>query len=210
MENSGNKILDHILRDAREQAEGIIADANKSAERVIEKQRNLALQNAEKISEALLNRAANDADIIRGKVSTKIKKQADWIVLSEKNRLIASVLGEVKIKLMNMQKSEEYISYIKKLIVNAGIILDGGVLEVILSENDSKLVQFDVLEKEISDRSGVHTHLKVSQQKNNAVGVIVKTEDDKIFVDNTIEAILGRREKELRLIIARFLFNNMD
>ena len=210
MENSGNKILDHILRDAREQAEGIIADANKSAERVIEKQRNLALQNAEKISEALLNRAANDADIIRGKVSIKIKKQADWIVLSEKNRLIASVLGEVKIKLMNMQKSEEYISYIKKLIVNAGIILDGGVLEVILSENDSKLVQFDVLEKEISDRSGVHTHLKVSQQKNNAVGVIVKTEDDKIFVDNTIEAILGRREKELRLIIARFLFNNMD
>jgi len=210
MENSGNKILDHILRDAREQAEGIIADANKSAERVIEKQRNLALQNAEKISEALLNRAVNDADIIRGKVSIKIKKQADWIVLSEKNRLIASVLGEVKIKLMNMQKSEEYISYIKKLIVNAGIILDGGVLEVILSENDSKLVQFDVLEKEISDRSGVHTHLKVSQQKNNAVGVIVKTEDDKIFVDNTIEAILGRREKELRLIIARFLFNNMD
>ena len=81
------------------------------------------------------------------------------------------------------------------------------MLEVILSENDSKLVQFVILEKEISDRSGVQTQLKVYEQKNNAVGVIVKTEDDKIFVDNTIEAILGRREKELRLKIARFLFN---
>ena len=115
MENSGNKILDHILRDAREHAEGIIADANKSAERVIEKQRNLALQNAEKISDALLNRAANDADIIRGKVSITIKKQADWIVLSEKNRLIDSVIDQLKIKLINMQKSEEYISYIQEV-----------------------------------------------------------------------------------------------
>ena len=32
MENSGNKILDRILKDAREKAESIIADAKKSAE----------------------------------------------------------------------------------------------------------------------------------------------------------------------------------
>lgn len=210
MENSGNKILDRILKDAREQAEGVIADANKSAERVIEKQKQLAFQNAEKNVEALLNRAANDADIIRGKVSIAIKKQADWIVLSEKNRLINSVLDEVKNKLNNMQKSEKYIHFLKKLIIDAGTVLDGGTLQVILNENDSKLVQFDELEKEISDRSGAQTQLKVSEQKNSSVGVIVKTEDDKIFVDNTIEAILNRREKELRLKIARFLFTNMD
>lgn len=210
MENSGNKILDRILKDAREQAEGVIADANKSAERVIEKQKQLAFQNAEKNVEALLNRAANDADIIRGKVSIDIKKQADWIVLSEKNRLINSVLDEVKNKLNNMQKSEKYIHFLKKLIIDAGTVLDGGTLQVILNENDSKLVQFDELEKEISDRSGAQTQLKVSEQKNSPVGVIVKTEDNKIFVDNTIEAILNRREKELRLKIARFLFTNMD
>ena len=87
-----------------------------------------------------MKRAANDADIIRGKVSIKIKKQADWIVLSEKNRLIASVLDEVKNKLMNMQKSEKYITVLEKLIVDAGTVLDGGMLEVMLNENDSKLV----------------------------------------------------------------------
>ncbi len=62
---------------------------------------------------ALLKRAANDADIIRGKVSIEIKRQAGWIVLSEKNRLITSVLDEVKNRLVNMQKSEKYVRFLR-------------------------------------------------------------------------------------------------
>lgn len=211
MESSVNEILDRILKDAREQAESIIADAKKSAETVIEKQRQSARQNAEKKASSLLKRAENDADIIRGKVSTDIKRQAGWIVLSEKNRLITSVLNETKNRLVNMQKSEKYVTVLDKLIVDSGTVLGGGMLEVVLNENDSTLaLKFDKLEKEISDRSGIRTQLKFSEQKTKDVGVIVKTIDDQIFVDNTFEAILSRRERELRLKIARILFNNMD
>jgi vacuolar-type H+-ATPase subunit E/Vma4 len=211
MESSGKEILDRILKDAREKAESIIVDARKSAETVIEKQRQSARQNAEKKATSLLKRAANDADIIRGKVSTDIKRQAGWIVLSEKNRLITSVLNEAKKRLVNMQKSEDYVTVLEKLIVHASTVLGGGMLEVVLNENDSKLaIKFDKLEKEISDRSGVRTQLEVSEQKTKDVGVIVKTIDDQIFVDNTFEAILSRRERELRLKIARILFSNME
>jgi vacuolar-type H+-ATPase subunit E/Vma4 len=211
MESSGKEILDRILKDAREKAESIIVDARKSAETVIEKQRQSARQNAEKKAASLLKRAANDADIIRGKVSTDIKRQAGWIVLSEKNRLITSVLNEAKKRLVNMQKSEDYVTVLEKLIVHASTVLGGGMLEVVLNENDSKLaIKFDKLEKEISDRSGVRTQLEVSEQKTKDVGVIVKTIDDQIFVDNTFEAILSRRERELRLKIARILFSNME
>ena len=210
MESSGKEILDRIMKDAREKAESSIADARKSAETVIEKQRQAARQNAEKKASALLKRAENDADIIKGKVSTDIKRQAGWIVLSEKNRLITSVLNEAKNRLVNMQKSEKYVRVLDKLIVDAGTVLGGGMLEVVLNENDSTLpLKFDKLEKEISDRSGVRTQLKVAEQKTTAVGVIVKTMDDQIFVDNTFEAILSRRERELRLKIARILFSNM-
>jgi vacuolar-type H+-ATPase subunit E/Vma4 len=211
MENSGNEILDLILKDARETAESIIADAKKFAETVIEKQRQSARQKAEKKAFSLLKRATNDSEIIRGKVSTDIKRQAGWIVLAEKNRLITSVLDEAKNRLVNMQKSEKYVTVLEKFVVDACTVLGGGMLEVVLNENDSRLtLKFDKLEKEISDRSGVRTLLKVSEQKTKAVGVIVKTVDDQIVVDNTFEAILCRREKELRLKIARILFNNMD
>ena len=211
MESSGNEILDRILKDASEKAESIIVDARKSAKATIEKQRQSARQNAEKKVSVLLKRAENDAEIIRGKVSTDIKRQAGWIVLSEKNRLITNVLNEAKNRLVNMQKSEKYVTVLEKLIVDAGTVLGGGMLEVVLNENDSTLaLKFDKLEKEISDKSGVQTQLKVSEQKTKDVGVIVKTIDDQIFVDNTFEAIISRRERELRLKVARILFSNMD
>ena len=210
MESSGNEIIDQILTDANEEAENIVKDAQTSAETIIQQQRQSARLSTEKKVQSLLKRAENDADIIRGKVSTDIKMQAGWIVLSEKNRLITSVLNEVKNRLVSMQKSKEYVSVLEKLIVNAGAVLGGGVLEVLLNENDSKLpLKLSKLEKEISGQSGVVTQLKLSKQKTKAVGVIVKTVDDRIFVDNTFEAILRRREKELKLKIATILFSNI-
>jgi len=209
MESLGHRIIDRILKDAREEAETIVKDAQKSAETIIEKQRQSARHSAEKEAHSLLKRAENDADIIRGKVATDIKRRAGWIVLSEKNRLITNVLNEVKKRLVNLKKSEGYVPVLEKLIVDAGAVLGGGMLEVVLNENDSTLVKLNKLEKKISDRSSVDTQLKFSEQKTKAVGIIVKTIDDRIFVDNTFEAILSRRERELRLKITRILFSNV-
>jgi len=207
MESSDNKIIDRILNDAREEAKAIIKEAKRSAEMLLEKQRKLALHSAEKEVYSLLKRAENEAAVIKGKVTTDIKRRAGWSVLSEKERLVTSVLNEVKNRLVNLQKSEEYLPVLEKLIVDAGTVLDGGTLEVVLNENDSSLpLKLNKLEKKIADGTGVKTQLKISKQQIKAVGVIVKTNDGKIFVDNTFEAILSRRERELRLKIARILF----
>ena len=211
MESSENRIIDRILKDAREEAETIVKDAQKSAETIIEKQRKTARQNAEKEVYSLLKRAENEADIIRGKVSTDIKRRAGWIVLSEKDRFITSVLTEAKNKLVNMQNSKEYFPILEKLIVDSAAVLDGGILEVLLNKKDLALpLKLDKLEKEISDRIGVKTQLRFSDQHITAVGVIVKTVDDRIFVNNTFEVILSRRERELRLKIAQILFSNVN
>jgi V/A-type H+-transporting ATPase subunit E len=208
MESSDNKIIDRILNDAREEAKAIIKEAKRSAEMLLEKQRQLASHSAEKEVYSLLKRAENEAAVIRGKVTTDIQRRAGWVVLSEKERLVTSVLNEVKNRLVNLQKSEEYLPVLEKLIVDAGTVLDDGTLEVMLNENDSSLpLKLNKLEKKIADGTGVKTQLKISKQQIKAVGVIVKTNDGKIFVDNTFEAKLSRRERELRLKIARILFS---
>ena len=209
MESSDNRILDRILEDAKEDKKAIIKEAKKSAEMLIEKQRKLARHSAEKEVYSLLKRAENAAAVIKGKVTTDIKRQAGWLVLSEKERLVTSVLNEVKNRLVNLQKSEKYLPVLEKLIVDAGIVLDGGTLEIVLNEDDSSLpLKLNKLEEKIADGTGVKTQLKISKQQTKAVGVIVKTVDGKIFVDNTFEAILSRRERELRLKIARILFSS--
>ena len=208
MESSDNKIIDRILNDAREEAKAIIKEAKRSAETLLEQQRQLAIHSAEKEVYSLLKRAENEAAVIKGKVTTDIKRKAGWLVLSEKERLVTSVLNEVKNRLVNLQKSEEYLPVLEKLIVDAGTVLDGGTLEVMLNENDSSLpLKLNKLEKKIADGTGVKTQLKISKQQIKAVGVIVKTNDGKIFVDNTFEAILSRREREHRLKTARILFS---
>jgi len=211
MKASENRIIDRILKDARAEAEIILKDAQKSAQTIIEKQRLSARHSAEKEANSLLKRAENEADIIRGKVSTDIKRRAGWMVLAEKNRLITSVLTETKNRLINMQNSEEYVPILEKLIVDAGAVLGGGVLEVLLNENDTKLpLKLDKLVKEISDRTDMETHLRFSEQQITEVGVIVRTIDNRIFVDNTFAGILSRRERELRLKIAQILFSQVD
>jgi len=211
MESSENRIIDRILNDAREEAETIVKDAQKSAETIIQKQRKTACHNAEKEVYSLLKRAENEAEIIGGKVSTDIKRRAAWIVLSEKDRLITSVLTEAKNKLVNMQNSKEYFPILEKLIVDSAAVLDGGILEVLLNKKDSALpLKIEKLEKEIYDRIGVKTQLRFSDRHITAVGVIVKTVDDRIYVNNTFEVILRRRQRELRLKIAQILFSNVN
>ena len=211
MEPSDNKIIDRILNDAREDAKAIIKEAKRSAEMLLEKQKKLAIHSAEKEVYALLKRAETEAAVIKGRVTTDIKRRAGWVVLSEKERLVTSVLNEAKNRLVNLQKSEEYLPFLEKLIVDAGIILGGGTLEVLLNENDSSLpLKLNKLEKKIADRTGAKTQLKISKQQIKAVGVIVKIVDGRIFVDNTFEAILSRREKKIRLKTAQILFSRSN
>ena len=95
--------------------------------------------------------------------------------------------------------------------VDAGIVLEGGILEVVLNEKDSSLpLKLDPIEKKIADSTGKNTQLRLSKQRINAVGDMIKTNDGRIYVDNTFEAILHRRERALRLKIAQILFDNWD
>ena len=208
MESSTKKILERILEDANKKANIVIRDAQESAKKILENRRQSARQSAKKVVYSMLKRSENEAEVIRGKVATDIKRRAGWVVLFEKERLITSVLNDVKNRLVNLQKTEEFLLVLEKLIVDAGTILEGGTLEVMLNENDLSLpLNLNKLEKKIADGTGVKTQLKISKQQIKAVGVIVKTNDGKIFVDNTFEAILSRRERELRLKIARILFS---
>ena len=210
MSNSGNEIFDRKIEDAQKEANNIMEKAKKSANEIIEEQRSSALFKANKVADSILMKAENDAKIISEKIATDIRNQAGWIVLAEKERLITKVLNDVKNKLRALKKSQEYSEVLEKLIIKGGIVLGGGVLEVLINKNDSKLCNYNKLNKEISKKTGVKTKLNLSKNYINDIGVKIRTSDNKIYVDNTFEAIIRRREKELKLKIAKILFKGLD
>jgi vacuolar-type H+-ATPase subunit E/Vma4 len=210
MESEMHGIVDRILDDSRKKAKSIIKEARKSADMMLEKQKESARRKAgEKVS-SMLKKTESDLATIRGTVFTDVRRKASWTVLYEKERLVTNILDEVKTKLEALSQSKKYISILETFIVDTGTILGGGTLEVLLNKRDSTLpLKLNVLAKAITEKTNKKTQLKLSKQKIEAFGgAVVKTVDGKIVADNTFEAILKRREKELRFKIAKILFRD--
>jgi vacuolar-type H+-ATPase subunit E/Vma4 len=203
------RIIDQILHDAREEAKSIIEEARKSTEMTVEKQRKLAHQKAWEEAAPILRRVENETEIIRGRVFTDTRRRANWMVLSEKERLVTSVLEEVMNRLKVFSQSENYLPFLQKLIVDAGIVLSGEKLEILLSEQDETLpLELDVLTKKIIEKTGKETELTTSNEKIKSLGgCVIRTHDGRIVIDNTFTDILKRRERELRFEIAKMLFH---
>ena len=210
MESTEQDIINRTLKAATEEAEVIIKKAKDSAESLLESQRQTARSNAQKKANSIRKRAQKESEIIRGKTATEIRQQAGWTVLSEKNRLIQNVLDEAKNRLENMEKKGNYVDFLEKLTVDAGSSLGGGTLTVSLNDADSKLsLNFEKLAKQIFSKTGVETKLSRSKELIPSAGVIVQTDNAKIFVDNTFESILKRQENKLKIIISKTLFRSL-
>jgi len=203
------RIIDQILHDAREEAESIIEEARKSTEMMVEKQQKLAHQKAWEEAAPILRRVENENEAIRGRAFTDTRRKANWMVLSEKERLVTSVLEEVMKRLKAFSQSENYVPFLQKIIVDSGIVLSGEKLEILLSEQDETLpLELDMLTKKIVEKTGKETELTTSNEKIKSIGgCVIRTHDGRIVIDNTFTDILKRRERELRFEIAKMLFH---
>src|SRR3989304_4294274 len=100
MESQAQKIVDKILRDARDNAKSIIEKTQRSAEEMLEQQRELARQKASREVAAILEKTESEAEVATVIEASEANKKAKWIILSEKNRLVTNVLDEVKTRLI--------------------------------------------------------------------------------------------------------------
>ena len=128
--------------------------------------------------------------------------------MSKKETWIDNVLTEEKKELKKLTKSKKYLPILEKLITEAGIILGGKELEILLNSQDSALpLKLGNLSKEIGKKTGFETKLRLSKEKPKVIGgAVVRTADGRVIMDNSFDDILRRGEKELRSEIAKILF----
>ena len=201
-------ITETILQEARELASLIIREAQNFAEATAEAQKRLAIQKASEMIPAILRKAEMEGEINNLRNVANARIEANWLVLSEKERWIAAVLDEAKKRLETLTRSKEYLSILEKLITEAGSILGGKELSVLLNERDSTLpIKLDKLARGISEKTGLETKLTLSKEKPKVMGgAMVRTMNGRVVMDNTFDDMLMRREKDLRFRIAQILF----
>ena len=201
-------ITETILQEAKERAILIIQEAHKVAERMVEEEKRLAIQRASESIPSILKKAEIEGEINNLRSVANARIEANWLVLSEKERWITAVLDEAKSKLEILTRTTGYLPILEKLITEAGIILGGKGLEILLNGRDSTLpLRLDKLAREISEKTGSETKLTLSKEKPKVVGgAIIRTINGKVVMDNTFDDMLKRREKGLRSKIAKILF----
>lgn len=202
-------ITEAILKEAKDSAEKTVQEAEKLADAFVEKQKLLGVQKAKEQAQSLFRRAEDEVEIYKSRVLAEAKIRSSWNSLSKKDLWIEKVLHKARSELHKSTKSKRYETMLEKLIVDAGVLLGGRELEVILNQQDSNLnLDLDKLVDLIENKIGVKTKVTLSSEKANIIGgAIVRTVDGKLVMDNSLDDILKRREKELHKKIAEKLFS---
>jgi vacuolar-type H+-ATPase subunit E/Vma4 len=197
-----------ILQEARETAELIINDAQELAKKMVKKQKQLGIKEANTKRLSILKKAASKADFDRMHKIANSKITSNWIVLSRKEEIIVSVLTEAKKRLQSLTDTKEYVPILEKLIIKAGIVLGDNIFEIFLTEKDSKLpLNLNKLAEKISANTKTKVKLSVSKEKIQVIGgAMLRTNDGKVIMDNTFTDILRQKEKILNDKISKILF----
>jgi len=203
------RISKRIIEDAVKEAELILRSAKEEAKKMIEEQRKRAVEDATKEISILVKRAKEEAEALKRKILSEADIKVKWMIIEEKRRIIDEVLKAALARMEEYARSKsEYVEYLKRTIIRAGVILGGGDLRILLNKRDSKLnLDLEELARAIEMETGVRTTLSISDTNISTVGgFILESADGKRRLDSTFEGLLRTRARQLQIELARILF----
>jgi len=211
-ESHQEALIKKILDDAKKEADETIGRSRKTAQGVLEEKREEAQKKAEEESESLIETAEGQARSIIESAIANSRIRMNWMILSEKEKIIDRVFNEVKRRLGEFTRTNEYDKILESLIEEGAIAAGGGELRVRLNSYDyQRNLAFDRMSDNVEKATGVRTMLKKAADPANTIGgALIKSTDGKVAVDNTLEALIERRRKDLEPKISAILFTKTD
>ncbi len=192
--------VESILNEARSKVEKIIARANMQSERkkadIVEKgERESFLEKQRIIADARIK-------------ARKMKWDAGEEVVNKAFKISRDKINEIRSE--GKYGGEDYSEVLKRLIKEAGLNIGGGDLIVIATKEDANFIEkgsLDDIAEEIEGETKVKTTINLSKENISGLGgVIVRTKDGKMEVDNTYEERIRRQSEALRAKIYKILF----
>jgi len=197
------KMREGIISDAKAEAEEFIEKAKAEAEEILGK----AEEKAKKDAQEIVMRGEKDLEAEKRRSLGKVRLAEKMRKLKAMEEHIDRAFDETLERLKNLTGISDYKEILANFIVEGGIGLGGGELEVITRKEDSKDIDVAKLADTIAKETGNATTVSLSGENVNcAGGAIVQLKDGSIVIDNTFEARLERDRRDLRVKIAKILF----
>jgi len=211
-ESHQEALIEKILSDAKKEANETMERSRETAQGVLNEKREEARKKAEGESESLIKTADDQARSIIESSIANSRIRMNWMILSEKEKVIDRVFDEVKKKLREFTRTNEYDKILESLIEEGAIAAGGGELQVHLNSYDyQRNLALDQLSDNVEKATGVKTMLRKATDPANTIGgALIKSKDGKVTVNNTLEALIERRRKDLEPKISAILFTKTD
>ncbi len=206
-EQVDNELIKGIEKDARNEAQTIIA----AAEEVAANRRTSGkLQLDSIIKEAQESTKQRVMEIKRSNSST-IVMETRRLRLRVRDRIIDQVLKLVKEGLKKMTENPEYTAVLQDWIVEAAIGLNLDRASVNASEIERDKIAGQTrkgAEKELKALTGREISLEIaSEPPLPGQGIVLTSPDKRIAFNNQVDTRLLRYQSEIRKMISRELFN---
>lgn len=196
---SAEKIIERIREDAAREVEVIIGEAKREAEDIIKE----AEDKAEEQKREIISKGEKEAELLKQRIVANAKLKARKSGLDAKEELIKAVFEEAEKELAKIASSDNYKDILRGLIAE-GVSSVGEDAEVMVKEEDKKLLEDGIL-KDLEKEFKVKITLS-PENINTIGGVIVRSKNGRVEVNNTFETRMIRMQDALRSKIAKILF----
>jgi vacuolar-type H+-ATPase subunit E/Vma4 len=193
-----SKIEEEILTDAQEEAKRRVAEVEKEAVVALEKVKTEAQSEVEAVKAATQEKIK----VLERKKLSEARRNAAIMVLQEKNSLVDTAFKEALKRIKELRGKEVHEKSARHLLEESIKRIGSGDMKLQVSHNDHKLYEDAI--KSLNTPTGVSIAM-VKEALHAAGGFILSTADDRVKLDNTLEARLEFATKSLRKEIAAIL-----
>lgn len=186
--NNLNNLIEKIMIDGEIEANEIIEKAKQERTTIMEEKR----QKAKEKVEAIIDQAKRQANDIKEQAISSAHIKARDTKLTAKGQLIDNVLKMTQERLNNLD-DETYIKFLQNRLEQIDL---KGTEIIIVPKSKRQIVE------------NLNLTIKVADNKSVESGFHLV--DDQIIMNYTFSSILTFYEDELRLLIARILFNENE
>lgn len=196
-----DKLKDEILEAAEKKKQEILDRANKRADDILSEAR----EKAEEVKNRNSSKTKTQGLISCKLECSKVRLQHKMEFQLKKQELIEETYEKGFRKLKEIVNSKEYDSYLNEFVIDGGKAVFGGNLTILVREQDKGKIDTKKCTTEIKAGTKQETSLTIQSLSKQTIGGCI-VQKGKIWVDNTIEAIFDRKKRDLRIALAKILF----
>ena len=199
-----NALRDRVLKQAQEQASEILD----RAKRVSERDLVYAREEAEEIRSQQRSKVDPMAEMEGRKTLVDAEMEARRKLLEKKDELVSRIFAQAENRLEELRGSEAYMDIITRLI-EEGVASIGAEITIGFSQKDKDAFTPEAIssiKSRVAKSLGADIRLNFQCIGSDiSSGVIIKSKDGRVIIDNSFSKRLGRLKEELRGEVSEML-----